>query len=46
MWQEKTATQEALHSALQDWCRRAEQTGIRALVEFAHSLRGYTLQPV
>jgi len=46
LWQEKTATQEALLSALQDWCRQAEQTGIRALEDFAHSLRGYTLQPM
>ncbi len=46
LWQEQTATQEALLSALQDWCRQAEQTGIRALEDFAHSLRGYTLQPV
>jgi len=45
LWQEQTATQEALLSALQDWCRQAEQTGIRALEDFAHSLRGYTLQP-
>ncbi|MGH8628947.1 MAG: DesA family fatty acid desaturase [Gammaproteobacteria bacterium] len=46
LWQEKTATQEALLSALQDWCRQAEQTGIRALEDFAHALRGYTLQAV
>ncbi len=46
LWQEKTASQEALLSALQDWCRQAEQTGIRALEDFARSLRGYTLQPV
>lgn len=46
LWQEQTATQEALLSALQDWCRQAEQTEIRALEDFAHSLRGYTLQPV
>ncbi|MGH8655759.1 MAG: DesA family fatty acid desaturase [Gammaproteobacteria bacterium] len=46
LWQEQTATQEALLSALQDWCRQAEQTGIRALEDFAHSLRGYTLQPM
>ncbi|MGH8610392.1 MAG: DesA family fatty acid desaturase [Gammaproteobacteria bacterium] len=46
LWQEQTATQEALLSALQDWCRQAEQTGIRALEDFAHALRGYTLQAV
>jgi stearoyl-CoA desaturase (Delta-9 desaturase) len=41
LWQEKTASQEALLKALQDWCRRAEHTGIRALEDFARSLRGY-----
>ncbi len=31
---------------LQDWCREAEASGIRALEEFAGRLRGYTLVPV
>lgn len=44
IWQEKTASHEALLGALQEWCRQAEQTGIQALEEFAHSLKGYTLQ--
>jgi stearoyl-CoA desaturase (delta-9 desaturase) len=30
--------------SLQEWCRQAEATGIKALQEFAHFLRGYTLQ--
>ncbi len=46
LWQERTATHEALLHALQEWCRQAEETGIQALQEFASSLRGYTLQPV
>ena len=37
---------EAMLSALQDWCREAEATGIRALAEFAGRLRGYALVPV
>lgn len=45
IWQEKTATQESLLRSLQEWCRQAEETGIKALEEFAQSLRGYTLQP-
>ncbi len=31
---------------LQDWCREAEASGIRALEEFAGRLRGYALVPV
>jgi stearoyl-CoA desaturase (delta-9 desaturase) len=31
---------------LQEWCREAEATGIRALQEFAVRLRGYALVPV
>ncbi|MGH8521549.1 MAG: DesA family fatty acid desaturase [Gammaproteobacteria bacterium] len=45
LWQERTASYESLLAALQVWCRQAEETGITALQEFAHSLRGYTLQP-
>ncbi|MFH0351211.1 MAG: fatty acid desaturase [Chromatiales bacterium] len=45
LWQERTASYESLLAALQVWCRQAEETGITALQEFAHSLRGYTLHP-
>lgn len=44
LWKEKMATQEGLLQALQDWCRQAEATGIKALQEFAQTLRSYTLQ--
>jgi len=44
IWQHKTATQENLIQALQDWCHHAEQTGIEALQEFAKTLRAYRLQ--
>lgn len=40
-----SATQDVLLKQLQDWCKQAEETGIRALQEFAQNLRGYTLQP-
>jgi stearoyl-CoA desaturase (delta-9 desaturase) len=30
---------------LQDWCTEAEASGVRALQEFARSLRGYSLNP-
>ena len=43
LWQEKTATQESLKQALQEWCQQAEATGIMALEDFAATLRGYTL---
>lgn len=45
LWQEKTASHEALLQSLQDWCQRAEATGIQALQDFARSLRSYSLQP-
>jgi len=46
IWQQRTASQESLVEALQEWCRQAEQTGIKALEEFAGNLRGYRLQEV
>jgi stearoyl-CoA desaturase (delta-9 desaturase) len=42
---ERTATPERLLLQLQEWCRRAEATGIAALEDFAASLRCYTLVP-
>lgn len=40
---ERSATQERLLAQLQEWCRRAEATGIAALEDFAASIRCYTL---
>jgi len=40
---ERSATPERLLTQLQEWCRRAEATGIAALEDFAQSLRCYTL---
>jgi stearoyl-CoA desaturase (delta-9 desaturase) len=37
---------EAMLANLQDWCREAEASGIRALQEFAVRVRGYALVPV
>jgi stearoyl-CoA desaturase (delta-9 desaturase) len=45
VWERTTASQDALLQSLQEWCRQAEASGIRALEEFAHNLRRYTLQP-
>ncbi len=43
VWEQTYATQEQLRQALQDWCKQAEETGIRYLEEFARTLRGYRL---
>ena len=45
LWKRSAANQEVLLQALQDWCRRAQATGIKALEEFAQSLTRYTLRP-
>ncbi len=44
VWKRSAASHEALLQSLQDWCQRAEATGVRALQEFAQRLRGYSLQ--
>ncbi len=42
VWERTASSQDALLHALQDWCQQAEATGIKALQDFARSLRGYT----
>ena len=46
IWNNRTATQEGLLRALEDWCRQAEATGIKALEDFSARIRTYTLVPV
>jgi len=41
VWGRSTASREQLVMQLQDWCRRAETSGIRALAEFSQRLRSY-----
>jgi stearoyl-CoA desaturase (delta-9 desaturase) len=41
LWERSAATKEQLVLRLQDWCRRAEASGIRPLVEFSQKLRCY-----
>lgn len=41
VWQRSTASKEQLVSKLEDWCRRAEQSGIAPLQEFSRKLRCY-----
>ena len=41
VWERSNASREQLLKQLQDWCRRAEASGIRQLEEFSLSLRCY-----
>jgi stearoyl-CoA desaturase (delta-9 desaturase) len=41
MWDRSNASREQLLVQLQDWCHRAEQSGIKALQDFALRLRRY-----
>ena len=45
LWGRTTASHEKLLAGLQEWCNRAEASGIQALQEFARSLKCYSLQP-
>ncbi|MBB5507300.1 DesA family fatty acid desaturase [Paraburkholderia atlantica] len=41
MWERSNASREQLLAQLQDWCHRAEESGIKALQDFAMRLRRY-----
>jgi len=41
LWGRSTASREQLVKQLEDWCRRAEASGIGPLVEFSQRLRSY-----
>ena len=41
IWGRSAASQEVLLESLQQWCREAEASGIRALQEFAERVRSY-----
>jgi stearoyl-CoA desaturase (delta-9 desaturase) len=41
LWERSTASKEQLLRHLQDWCRRAEASGIAPLVDFSQRLRSY-----
>ncbi|HEV2432032.1 MAG TPA: transposase, partial [Burkholderiales bacterium] len=43
LWERSTASKEQLLRQLQDWCRRADASGIAPLVDFSHRLRCYAL---
>ena len=42
IWQRSTASKEQLVKQLEDWCHRAESSGIAALQEFSQRLRCYS----
>ena len=41
LWERSSASREQLVRQLQDWCHRAEASGIHPLVEFSRRLRSY-----
>jgi stearoyl-CoA desaturase (delta-9 desaturase) len=41
IWERSSSSREQLLVQLQDWCKRAEDSGIRALQEFSMRLRSY-----
>jgi stearoyl-CoA desaturase (delta-9 desaturase) len=41
VWERSSASREQLLAHLEDWCRRAEESGVRALQEFSQRLRSY-----
>lgn len=43
LWSRSSASQEQLLKALEDWCHRAEASGIEALQEFSRRLRCYKM---
>ncbi|NKC14618.1 MAG: acyl-CoA desaturase [Gammaproteobacteria bacterium] len=46
LWENRQATTEELHQALLDWCRRAEESGIEVLQDFALRLRTFSTGPL
>jgi stearoyl-CoA desaturase (delta-9 desaturase) len=43
LWERSSASKEQLLRQLQDWCSRAEASGVQALVDFSSRLRSYAL---
>src|SRR5436189_3393653 len=41
LWERSSASKEQLLRQLQDWCRRADASGIRSLMDFSQRLRSY-----
>jgi stearoyl-CoA desaturase (Delta-9 desaturase) len=45
IYEQRAESRENLLNMLQEWCRQAEATGIKALEDFARTLRAYAPQP-
>jgi stearoyl-CoA desaturase (delta-9 desaturase) len=45
LWSDANLSNERLLGHFREWVAQAEMSGIRALQEFAQSLRGYGLKP-
>jgi stearoyl-CoA desaturase (delta-9 desaturase) len=43
LWERSSASKEQLLRQLQDWCHRAEASGVAPLVDFSHRLRCYAV---
>jgi stearoyl-CoA desaturase (Delta-9 desaturase) len=43
LWDRSSASKEQLLRQLQDWCRRAEASGVAPLVDFSRRLRSYAI---
>jgi stearoyl-CoA desaturase (delta-9 desaturase) len=43
LWERSTASKEQLLRQLQDWCHRAETSGVASLVDFSQRLRSYAV---
>jgi stearoyl-CoA desaturase (delta-9 desaturase) len=41
LWERSNASKEQLLRQLQDWCSRAEASGVPPLVDFSQRLRSY-----
>jgi stearoyl-CoA desaturase (delta-9 desaturase) len=44
LWSRSAASKDQLVKQMEDWCQRAEDSGISALQEFSRTLRGYELE--
>ena len=44
LWHRSAESNDSMLRALQEWCRQAEETGIRSLQDFARLLQGYSLR--
>jgi stearoyl-CoA desaturase (delta-9 desaturase) len=43
LWDRSSASKEQLLRQLQDWCHRAETSGVASLVDFSQRLRSYAI---